>query len=207
LQAVYVKARDSLLASPGEEITLGMVAELLSSDLELERELRGRPLLPGLDPGHGAVILSSLDLVRAVKGQNPDLDVRMLGADHTVIRPRLRPRPWLTAFWTVGVALVLFFGAFMAIMSFHADVDMGLMHRGLYQLVTGRLVERPLIIQVPYSFGVGLGVLLFFNSLSRRRPSSDPSPLDVEMHSYDQEADQYLVTQGTPASGPRGKQK
>lgn len=205
---VYIKPRDSLIVAPGEDITLGMLAEFAAEDTELERLLRGQPFLPGLTQGHGAISVSSLDLVRAIRGRRPDLEVRVIGAANTVVKPRLRPHPVLARVWIVAVTVVLFFGSLMAIMFFHADVDMPLVHRGVYQLITGQVVERPLALQIPYSIGVGLGVLLFFNSLSRRVPSSDPSPLDVQMHTYDQDADSYMASQSAAAPhADQAKQK
>lgn len=207
MQAVYLKPRDSIIVAADEEVTLGMVSEVAAGDIELEAKLRGKVLLPALGPGTGIVVVSSLDLVRAVREHREDLDVRVLGSPQTVVRARVRPSPVLYRLWSLAVAMVLFFGAFTAVMSFHADVDMDKVHRSVYRLVTGAVIERPLIIQVPYSFGVGLGVLLFFNTLSRRRPSSDPSPLEVQLHSYDKDSEAYLISQGSPAPGHAGKQK
>ncbi|MDP2871337.1 MAG: stage V sporulation protein AA [Bacillota bacterium] len=199
MPTVYLKPRDSLIVAPGEDITLGMLAEFAAEDHELERTLRGQPFLPGLTEGHGAISVSSLDLVRAIRRQRQDLDLRIVGPAHTVVKPRVRPNPVMAGIWTAAVTLLLFFGSLMAIMFFHADVDMPLVHRGVYQLVTGEAAPRPLVLQIPYSIGVGVGVLLFFNSLSRRKPSSDPSPLDVQMHIYDQDAQDYLVSQSAAA--------
>lgn len=208
MRTVYIKPRDSVIVAPGEDITLGMLAEFAADDHELERVLRGEPFMPGLTQGHGAISVSSLDLVRAVTRQHAGLDLRLTGPSHTIVKPRLRPHPVLARIWVVAVTLLLFFGSLMAIMFFHADVDMPLVHRSIYQVVTGRAVERPLALQIPYSIGVGLGIVLFFNSLSRRLPSSDPSPLEVQMHTYDQDADSYLVSQSTAANqAKQAKQK
>jgi stage V sporulation protein AA len=207
VQVVYLKPRDSIIVAPGDDVTLGTVAEVFAGDTEVERGLRGQVLLPPLSSGSGIVVVSSLDLVRAVRSSHADIDVRLVGPPQTVVKTRVRPSRLLYRMWTAAVAAVLFFGAFTAIMSFHADVDMGKAQQGIYELVTGEANERPLVIQIPYSFGVGLGVLLFFNTLSRRRPSSDPSPLEVQLHAYDQDAEAYLVSQGAPVGGHAGKQK
>lgn len=200
---VFLKPRDSFIAPSDVPITVGMLAEVASSDEDLERQLRGTPFLKPLHEGAGAIVVSSLDLVRAVKALDAGHDIRLSGADFTVVKPRVRQSPFWAGFWIIAVSLVLFFGAMMAIMAFHADTDMGKVHQAMYHLVTGNPVERPLVLQLPYSVGVGLGVLIFFNAFSRRKPSSDPSPLDVQMHLYDQETDAYLASQGSPTPGPQ----
>ncbi len=190
---VFVKPRESFIAPVGVPISVGMLAEVASDDAELERRLRGTPFLKPLREGQGATVVSSLDFVRAVRLIDPTLDIDLSGADFTVVKPRVRQSPFWAGFWIISVSLVLFFGAMMAIIAFHADTDMGQVHQAIYHLVTGNPTEHPLVLQIPYSIGVGLGVLIFFNAFSRRRPSSDPSPLDVQMHLYDQEKDRKSV--------------
>ena len=200
---VYIKPRESFVAPVEVPISLGMLAEIASDDSELERQLRGRPLLRPLTEGQGAVIVSALDLVRSVQASRRGLDIRLFGPQSTVVRPRIRQSPFWARFWLVGVSLLLFFGAMLAIMFFHADVEMQEVHQAIYELVTGDEVDRPWLLQIPYAFGVGLGVLLFFNSLSRRKPSSDPSPLDIQMYLYDQSTDGYMRNEDTPRPGPK----
>jgi stage V sporulation protein AA len=78
-------------------------------------------------------------------------------------------------------------------MNFHEDVSMQAVHQKIYYLITGKTNEYPLLLQVPYSIGLGLGMVLFFNHLFRKKFNEEPSPLDVEMFNYQQDLDQYVV--------------
>jgi stage V sporulation protein AA len=80
-------------------------------------------------------------------------------------------------------------------MNFHEDVAMGDVHQKIYQLITGEKSEKPLIIQIPYSLGVGIGMVLFFNHLFKKKFNEEPSPLEVEMFKYQQDLDQFIVIQ------------
>lgn len=66
-------------------------------------------------------------------------------------------------------------------------------HRHLYEMVTGQAVDKPLLLQIPYSLGLGIGMILFFNHWFRKRINEEPSPLEVEMFNYQQSIDQYVI--------------
>lgn len=75
-----------------------------------------------------------------------------------------QPSIWLIAFvWTL-----LFIGSGLAIMNFHHDVSMQEVHQRIYYLITGIENKKPLLLQIPYSFGLGFGMILFLIIFSRK---------------------------------------
>src|SRR5690625_6783496 len=80
----------------------------------------------------------------------------------------------------------------MTIMNFHYDVSMQEVQQKLHYLFTGEQNEFPLWIQIPYSFGLGIGMLLFFNHWFKKRFNEEPSPLEVELFNYQQDLDNYV---------------
>jgi stage V sporulation protein AA len=89
--------------------------------------------------------------------------------------------------------VLLFIGSGLTIMNFHEDVSMQAVHQRLYEMVTGEKDAYPLWLQVPYSIGIGLGMILFFNHLFKKRLNEEPSPLELEMFNYQQSIDQYVI--------------
>ena len=92
-----------------------------------------------------------------------------------------------------GVWLLLFVGSGLAIMNFHTDVSMKEVHERIYYLMTGMHHSRPLILQIPYSLGIGLGMVLFFNHLFKQKFNDEPSPLELEVFMYQESIDQYVI--------------
>ena len=45
----------------------------------------------------------------------------------------------------------------------------------------------------PIRIGLGLGMILFFNHVFKKRLNEEPSPLEVEMFNYQQDLDQYVI--------------
>lgn len=191
---LYVRLRRRVVVPPGAVITLGQVARLVT-DRETERTLKSLPL-HRTDPADGNMILiDMLQIVQAVHAVKPDLTVETFGEPHVLIEisPHAANKPRTLAL--VLAWLLLFFGSGMAMMNFHADVNMPQVQRRIAELVTGRPASHPWLFQIPYSLGVGLGMLLFFNRLLRKRRSDEPNPLEVEMFMYQENVNHYIITE------------
>jgi len=77
-------------------------------------------------------------------------------------------------------------------MNFHEDVSMQEVHQKIYYMLTGQNDYTPLFLQIPYSIGIGLGMIVFFNHIFKKRFNEEPSPLEVEIFNYQQDIDQYI---------------
>ena len=73
------------------------------------------------------------------------------------------------------------------------------------ELLLGKSVEKPLIFQIPYSIGLGLGMIIFFNHVFKKRLNEEPSPLEVEMFNYQNDLDRYVVMHENKESMSRKK--
>lgn len=80
----------------------------------------------------------------------------------------------------------------MTIMNFHYDVGMQETQQKIHYMLTGKVAESPLWIQIPYSLGLGVGMLLFFNHWFKKRFNNEPSPLEIEISKYQDALDDYI---------------
>ena len=191
---VYVKLRRRVVAEPGELLTLGKVARLavVSGD---EAALKALPL-HRVSPQDGTkMIIDMLQIVRAIRQAFPRMSVETFGEPHVLVDVCAAKRQKPNYVLLVLAWLLLFFGSGMALMNFHADVNMPQVQRRITELVTGSPERHPWLFQVPYSLGVGLGMLLFFNRLRRKKGSDEPNPLEVEMFMYQENVNHYIITE------------
>ncbi|MFD1039228.1 stage V sporulation protein AA [Virgibacillus byunsanensis] len=138
------------------------------------------------------VIIDSFIVIDHLNNIYPNLEVQLVGPTNTIIRikkTKKKPSILLVSF----VWLLLFIGMAMTIMNFHYDVSMQEVQQKLHYILTGEQNRYPLWIQVPYSFGLGIGMLLFFNHWFKKRFNEEPSPLEVEIFNYQQNLDQYVT--------------
>ncbi|WP_276351789.1 stage V sporulation protein AA [Cohnella caldifontis] len=191
---VYVRLRRRVVVPPGAVITLGQVARLVT-ERDRERRLRELPLHSVRPEDGSMVVIDMLQIVKAVHETLPGLTVETFGEPHVLVEiaPASSRQPRLILL--VLAWLLLFFGSGMALMNFHADVNMPHVQSRITELITGRSERHPWLFQIPYSLGVGLGMLLFFNRLFRKRRSDDPNPLEVEMFTYQENVNHYIITE------------
>ena len=100
------------------------------------------------------------------------------------------------------VCLVSFFGAAFSIMTFNNDVDLGSLFDQFYTLVMGKSSDGFTILELSYSVGIGLGVLLFFNHFGHLKLSDDPTPMQVQMRTYEDDVNQTLIEQAERTENP-----
>nr|WP_220186007.1 stage V sporulation protein AA [Paenactinomyces guangxiensis] len=185
-----MRLKKKLQAQPGQLLRIKDVSRLVGD--ESYKELQEIPVITAsLEHGNFAVI-DFLDLMHLIHQHNPTLDIRNIGPPQTVLEiqtPGKAPNPLLVIF----VWIILFIGSGLAIMNFHTDVSMQEVHERIYYLITGEHVKRPFILQIPYSIGIGMGMIIFFNHLFKKRFNEEPSPMELEMYLYQEAIDQYVI--------------
>ena len=53
--------------------------------------------------------------------------------------------------------------------------------------------EMPAILSIPYSIGLGLGIIIFFNHFSKASLTEDPTPIEIEMTTYEKETNASII--------------
>ena len=49
------------------------------------------------------------------------------------------------------------------------------------------------VLEISYSIGLALGIILFFNHFGRKKITSDPTPIEVEMYKYETDVNAAIV--------------
>ncbi|RFU67782.1 stage V sporulation protein AA [Peribacillus saganii] len=138
------------------------------------------------------VIIDLSQMLARILESMPGLEVQTFGPTQTIVEIIYDKRK-VSYLAVTAVWLLLFFGTALTIMNYHEDVSMQDVHQKLFKIITGREDSKPLLIQIPYSFGLGLGMILFFNHFFRKRFNEEPSPLEVEIFNYQQDLDQFMI--------------
>ncbi|XID94210.1 stage V sporulation protein AA [Paenibacillaceae bacterium WGS1546] len=193
-KVVYVRMRRRAVVRPHSVVTLGDVARLVAEE-RLQEKLRKLPLHTITRQDGNLLLIDMLQVVQAIREAEPGTTIETFGEPHVLLEVspsgQVKPRKFvLVLAW-----LLLFFGSGMAMMNFHADVNMPAVQRRITELITGRAEWHPWLFQIPYSIGVGMGMLLFFNRLLRKRLNDEPNPLEVEMFMYQENVNHYVITE------------
>ncbi|MFD2672837.1 stage V sporulation protein AA [Marinicrinis sediminis] len=187
-------------------IPLAAIAIFLTTDQEQSDRLE-KLIVHEVKPEDGNLILIDiLQLIHCMKQNGIEGTIENYGEPHVLIESGNSQK---RASWVmIGfIWLLLFFGSGLAIMNFHADVSMQEVHQKMYAIVTGQEDAHPLVMQIPYSIGLGAGMILFFNRIFKKKFNEEPNPLEVEMFMYEENVRQYVIhdeyakMQSSPTTG------
>ncbi|QHE62058.1 stage V sporulation protein AA [Rossellomorea vietnamensis] len=188
---LYIRLRHRVQVRDESMVKLSQLAQIIASETIVE-DIKEIPIHQVTPSDKNIVVVDVMKVISEVCKVYPDLDIQTIGPTQSIIEVIYEKKKVSLPLF-IGVWLLLFIGAALAIMNFHEDVSMREVHQRLYHFVTGGVDPHPLLFQVPYSFGLGLGMILFFNHVFRKRLNEEPSPLEVEMFNYQQDLDQYVI--------------
>lgn len=94
---------------------------------------------------------------------------------------------------TAFVALIVFFGAAFTIMTFNEDVNVSNVFDKVYKLIMGTSKQGGSILEISYAIGLPLGILVFYNHFRRRKIKDDPTPIQVEMCTYEEQVNKAMI--------------
>jgi len=125
----------------------------------------------------------------------PSIQIVNLGETDFIIDYQKDRPPELVWQWikTAFVAVICFVGAAFAIMTFNNDSSVSEVFREVYKLVLGEGAESGMILELTYSVGLAIGILLFFNHFAAWKLNTDPTPLEVEMRLYEDNISKTLI--------------
>ena len=136
-----------------------------------------------------------LEAIEKIHEMDVSIQVTNLGETDFIIDYQKSKSPKYLWQWTKTwfVCIVCFFGAAFAIMTFNNDASVGDVFKEVYKIVMGRESDGFTILELSYSIGLMLGIVLFFNHFSVWKLSTDPTPLEVEMRLYEDNISKTLI--------------
>lgn len=188
MEIVYIQLKKDVHIDSFKTIYLEDIAQI-SSTCE---DLRKIPIYTVTNKDGKYVVLDSFIVMTHLHRLFPEIKWKLLGPTQSLLRIKVSQH--VGQLWKVVVVwMILFIGTGMTIMNFHYDVSMQEVQQKLHLILTGKQNEFPLLIQIPYSFGLGIGMLLFFNYWFKKKITDEPSPLEIELFNYQQQIDAYTL--------------
>ena len=195
-QTIYLNAKQhNVIHSP--KVMLEDIGKWESSDKKLLDEVKGIPLHVFREKAQKKQMefFSVLKVIELVHNRYPDAQVVNLGdKDFLVEYISGDPAPrWVDRLRLIVLCGLIFFGSAFTIMAFNNDVNITGVFSRFYTQVTG--TEKPPIgeLEISYSIGIAIGIVAFFNHLGRRKFSSDPTPIQVEVAKFKKDIDMTLI--------------
>lgn len=171
------------------------IARLTSNDSAVLARNKVRRIMTLPENKPGRYVISVIDIIKQIQEQEQNVDVTHIGEPTVVITYEKENHKGPITAWlkTAVVCLITFFGAAFAIMTFNTDVDAPGLFTQIYYQFTGKVSNGYTILELMYSIGIGIGVIVYFNHLGKTKITQDPTPMEVEMRLYEEEIDKTIV--------------
>ena len=151
-----------------KHVYLKDIAEIYSDDPALMAKCRALKIRTVPDDHNGRYVDSVITVLEKIYELDPQIQINNLGETD-------------------------FCGAAFAIMTFNNDVSVTDAFDQIYLLVTGTSSDGFTILEISYSIGLGLGIVVFFNHFAHWKITTDPTPLEVEMRLYEENVCKTLI--------------
>lgn len=193
-ETLYIKGSRNVEVTK-KDIALGDIVSLECSNKEVLPRLKTLKILKIPDSGQQRFVISVLKIIACIHEIYPGMDVQNLGETDIIITYEDQKTKGMAfhIMKTVFVAALTFVGSAFSIMAFNNDVSVTRLFSQLYEFMIGTKPEGISVLEVSYSVGIAVGILLFFNHFGKKKFTVDPTPLEVQMRTYENDIQTTLV--------------
>lgn len=191
---IYLKAEQNIeMQTP--EVCVKDIATLTCADSHVLAKAKSLKLWTFQEGECKRQVISMLKVIAEIEKACPGVSVENLGETDVLVEWISVDRHKGFAQWCklAFVALISFFGTAFTIMAFHNDIGINEVFSKLYEMVTGCRGDGYGILELSYSVGLAVGIIVFFNHIGGRRITKDPTPIEVEMRVYEKDVNQALI--------------
>jgi len=145
------------------------IAKLYSTDTDMVNVLKKQVILAIKDNKESKHIFSILKIIEIINSIYPNVQVTNLGEIDFIIQyePPKKEIKIINYLKVIFVSLIIFFGSAFAIMTFNADVSVHEVFGIIYELIMGSEKAGGTILEICYSIGIPIGIIVFYNHFSK----------------------------------------
>lgn len=193
---VYLKC-DRNVEVQSQDVFLTDVGSLRCADACISAKCKALKVHRFPREGSRRCVISNLKLVELMEEACPGITVQLVGEPDVLVEwvSVNRHKGWQQWLKTALVCLISFFGTAFTIMAYHNDVGINDVFSEVYRILMNREPDGLSPLEIAYSLGLALGIILFFNHVGGRRLTKDPTPIEVAMRNYEEDVDKALIAQ------------
>ena len=194
---VYLKAEKSSKITR-EKVYLGDVCNIICTEPGLEQKLKAVLIYDfskNKNQKSNRAVISILKVIEIIQKIDNNVEIVSLGENDFVLEyvNDKKENKLFVILKVIFVSLICFFGTAFTIMAFHNDINVVGLFEKLYEFFGQPYMGGAGPLEIGYSLGLGIGIVVFYNHIGKRRITKDPTPLEVEMRIYEDDVNQTLI--------------
>ena len=192
---IYIKPAKKVYICMRKSVYLKDVADVYTKSPQ-KSEINNLIVLQIKDETHHTEVISVIDIIKLLDIKFPGNTVVNVGENDVVVdfTPKPKKNSKFANFLKIMIiAVITFIGSATAIMSFNSEGQIPRVLENFYYIFFRINKINPAIVTIPYSIGICLGIIVFFNHFSKAKLTIDPSPIEVEMTTYEKETIESII--------------
>lgn len=199
-ETLYLKIDQNTIVTD-RHVKLSDIAKMECANVAIVRQLKQKKIYTFEDARNVKKqknvmkVFSVLKIIELIHEEYPNVDIENEGESDFIIEyvPNPNKPKWINAVKETVLCVIIFFGAAFSIMTFNNDVGVPEVFARFYQQVTGTPSDGVTELEICYSIGLSLGIIVFFNHVGKKKITPDPTPLQVEMRKYESDIDHTFI--------------
>lgn len=145
--------------------------------------------------GQRRIVVSAIKLIQLICRECPGVLVQSVGETDVLIERievnrKKGPLIWIKI---AAVSLVCFFGTASTLVAYNSDVAVRDIFAEAYEVFLGKVPGPVNVLEITYTIGLALGIIVFYNHIGKRQITTDPTPIEVSMRNYERDVNTALI--------------
>ncbi len=193
-KVLYLKAEQNAEVMQAQ-VCVKDIASVYCSDRSITSKVKALKIYQFQEEKRKRQVISILRVIELIEKECPAVTVESVGENATLIElvNAGRHKTMAQTVRLIFVMLISFFGTGFTIMAFHNDISINRLFSRVYEQVMGYTPQGYTILEITYSLGLAVGIIIFFNHIGGRRLTKDPTPIEVEMRVYETDVNKALI--------------
>lgn len=193
-KTIYLKM-DAKVKLPTDVVRIGDLGKIYCEETTVVNKVKTLPIYRIQKSDHNRCVIGVLKVIELIHQEYPTYTIDIVGETESIIeRISDKYKPPLWDYIKIAfISAVCFFGTMYTIMSYHNEISIVDLFADMYTMATGLESDGFTALEAAYSIGLSLGIIIFYNHLGKRKLTPDPSPVSVEMRTYEDDVNRSIV--------------
>lgn len=193
-KTIYFKM-DAKIKLRGDVVRIGDLGKIYCEESAVVNKIKTLPIYRFQKSDKNRCVIGVLKVIELIHKEYPAFTIDIVGETETIVEQITgKSKPiWVDWVKTAMVSAICFFGTIYTIMAYHNEINIIELFEKIYTLATGMESDGFTALEAAYSIGLSLGIIVFYNHIGKRKLTPDPTPITVEMRSYEDDVNRSLV--------------
>ena len=193
-KSVYLKM-DAKIKLRGDVVRIGDLGKIYCVEPTVVNKIKTLQIYRFQKSDHNRCVIGVLKVIELIQQEYPGYAIDIVGETESIVEQisgKSNPR-WLDYLKISFISALCFLGTMYTVMSYHNEISIVDLFDEVYLMVTGMESDGFTSLEAAYSIGLSLGIIIFYNHIGKRKLTPDPSPISVEMRTYEDDVNRSLV--------------